>query len=117
MVFHHKNNTAMAQTKLDQSILRIVQAYKKSLENDLRVEKVIIFGSQAKGTAKSWSDIDVAVVSRNFGHDRIDEGVLLSRYTDTIDFRIEPHPFHPDELDDKWSSLANEIRTYGIVVA
>jgi predicted nucleotidyltransferase len=54
----------MAQKQLDKAILRIVQAYKKSIENVLDVKKVIVFGSQAKGTAKSWSDIDVVVVFR-----------------------------------------------------
>lgn len=106
----------MAQKQLDQSIVKSVQAYKKALERSLLVEKVILFGSQVKGTAKSWSDIDVAVVSKGFGRDRVDESVLLSRYTDNIDLRIEPHPFHPDELNDKWNSLAREIQTHGVVI-
>jgi hypothetical protein len=46
--------------------------------------------------------------SEKFGHDRVDERVLLSRYTDTIDLRIEPHPYHPDELNDVWDPLARK---------
>jgi predicted nucleotidyltransferase len=106
----------MVKKHLDLSILQSVQAYKKALKSVLSIDKVIVFGSQAKGTAKSWSDIDVAVVSKKFGHDRIDEGVLLSRYADDIDLRIEPHPYHPDGLIDKYDPLAKEIRIYGVVI-
>ena len=105
----------MAQ-KLNISILNKVKQYKKLLQEKIPVEKVIVFGSQVKGTAKSYSDIDVAVISRIFGKDRHDEGVLLSRFVDGIDVRIEPHPYHPTDLKDKWDALACEINKYGIIV-
>lgn len=80
--------------------------------------RLIVFGSQAKGTASSWSDIDVCVVSDTFGRDRHTERVKLmhARRSDRL-LDIEPHPFHPKDLKDKYDPLAAEIRRYGIQVA
>ncbi len=35
------------------------------LKKDEKVQKIILFGSRAKGTAKSGSDIDLAIVGEN----------------------------------------------------
>ena len=32
----------------------------------LHIERVLLFGSYTKGTANTWSDIDVAIVSKDF---------------------------------------------------
>ncbi|MEK7166007.1 MAG: nucleotidyltransferase domain-containing protein [Patescibacteria group bacterium] len=106
----------MARKRLNSTILKLIQRYKNSLEKNFPVTEVIVFGSQAKGTAKEWSDIDVCVVSPILGKDRHDERLMLSRYVDDIDLRIEPHPYHPRDLLDKWDPLAYEIRKYGIKV-
>lgn len=39
---------------------------------------------------------------------------MLVRDDTTID--IEPHPYHPKDLLEKYDSLAHEIRTYGKVI-
>jgi len=53
----------MAQTR--QKIKRVVSRYIRNLESlGIDVQKVIIFGSQAKGTFNEDSDIDIAVVSK-----------------------------------------------------
>jgi len=102
--------------KLDKKIVQIIRKYKRLLEQKMPIEQVIVFGSQVKGTAHKWSDIDVAVVSPKLGQDRHDEGVMLSRFVDDVDLRIEPHPYHPRDLKDKWDPLAAEIRKHGIPV-
>lgn len=83
-------------------------------EAGIPVEKLIIFGSHAKGTAKSGSDIDLCVVSQKFGKDRPKERLQLMRIQDDRTMDIEPHPYDPKELLDKWDPLAHEIRRYGI---
>ena len=80
------------------------------------VEKMLVFGSQAKGTAHLGSDIDIAVISKKFGKDYSKERVRLMRLGDSVSLAIEPHPFHPDDLNDRWSTLAQEIIKYGIPV-
>ena len=37
---------------------------------NIRIERAILFGSYAKGTAGQWSDIDVALVSSDFSGSR-----------------------------------------------
>jgi len=82
--------------------------------NGLPIERLIIFGSYTKGTAKPWSDIDLCVVSKRFGKNRHTERVWLMKLRDLKTLDIEPHPYHPRDLADKWDPLAQEIRKYGI---
>ena len=42
------------------------------------LDGAILFGSWAKGTAHEASDIDLAILSRDFGKDRFQEGALLN---------------------------------------
>ena len=104
---------------LDHRILDIVHQYGLMLQSEgIPYTRLIVFGSQVKGSAHSWSDIDVCVVSDRFGKDRHTERVKLmhARRNDVL-LDIEPHPYHPNDLEDKYDPLASEIRTYGIQVA
>lgn len=78
---------------------------------------MIVFGSHAKGTNHEWSDIDVCVVSPRLGNEVFDEMVALDKLTASIDDRIEPHPMNPTDLNNKYDTLATEIRKYGIQVS
>lgn len=61
------------------------------------------------------SDIDVAVVSKNFGKDRVEEGMLLFRIAGKIDPRLEPVPISQKIYeDDTWIPLIHEIREKGV---
>lgn len=92
----------------------IKRYYQKLLRTGIPVEQMILFGSQAKGTARQWSDVDVCVVSPSFGKEPFRELVRLKQLTSDIDSLIEPVPYHPDDLADKYDPLAKEIRTHGI---
>ena len=103
---------------LNHRILDVVRQYGIILRHDgIAYSRLIVFGSQAKGTAHSWSDIDVCVVSDAFGKDRHTERVKLMhvRRDDAL-LDIEPHPFHPKDLQDKYDPLASEICKYGVLV-
>lgn len=80
----------------------------------IKVSKAYLFGSFAKGKAKKDSDIDVCIVSHSFSKDYFAEMVRLRKHSLKIDSRIEPVPFLPEDLNDKYSTLASEIRKYGI---
>lgn len=48
-------------------IVKAANYLKESLqENGVRVDKLIVFGSQARGTAKKDSDIDIVIISKDF---------------------------------------------------
>jgi predicted nucleotidyltransferase len=46
-------------------IQRIVKEYIAKLAPEIRVRKVILFGSYAHGSPHEWSDIDIAVISED----------------------------------------------------
>lgn len=108
----------MAQAPvLNDYTMSTVRLYAEALRRQGVVfSHLIVFGSQAKGTAKKWSDIDVCVVSPQFGKDRHTERVSLMRVRDDRLLDIEPHPYNPKDLADKYDPLASEIRKYGIPV-
>lgn len=95
---------------VNQSVQRFLVAIRQ------RVQAAYLYGSQVKGTAAEWSDIDVAVVSPDFSADLFQERLMLMRLAAQIDDRIEPHPFTPDDFNDT-DPLVSEIRRTGVRVA
>jgi len=101
----------------NKEIKKIVSEYKKLLKKEgVEFNKIYLFGSYAKSHPRDWSDIDVAVVSKKFGKDFLKEQLLLDRIADKVDYAIEPHPFCPRDIKDKWSILALEIKRHGIIL-
>lgn len=82
----------------------------------IHVLQAILFGSYAKGVAGKDSDIDIAIVSAQFGRDPIKEMMFLRRLALQVDSHIEPIPLSPVGLADSYSSFSHEIRTHGIPV-
>ncbi|PIU68743.1 hypothetical protein COS81_02790 [candidate division WWE3 bacterium CG06_land_8_20_14_3_00_42_16] len=108
----------MAQrTNLNRKKLTILRRYARFLrDNGLQIEKMIVFGSVAKGTACKESDLDVCVVSSLFGKDPIEESMRLSKLAMEIDYSLEPHPYSPKDLQEKFDPLAAEIRKHGVEI-
>lgn len=91
-----------------------IKDYKESLKKEkVKFKTIYLFGSYAKEKQHEWSDIDLAVVSDNFGNDYTKESVLLNRIADKINFLIQAHPFNSKQLRDPYSTVASEIRKYG----
>lgn len=105
----------MVQTTiLNGTPLQLIRLYREHLmRNGVPVSRMILFGSYAKGTEKPWSDLDLCVVSDSFGRDDYEETVRLKKLTTAIDSMIEPHPYHPKDLENPYDPLAYEIRTTG----
>jgi len=106
----------MVKKSLKPDILKLVKQYGVLIKGKLPVQKFIVFGSQAKGTTHEWSDIDICIVSPQFGKDFFEEKLMLDRYTDKISSKIEPTPMNPITLKSKYNTLSTEIRKYGIEV-
>jgi uncharacterized protein len=102
---------------LKKNELNIVNEYVNLLkQKGVDVSKVILFGSYAKGTAKPESDIDVAIISSQFGKNNLKEMMFLRRIALKIDSHLEPLPFSPKDMNDRYSTLAQEIIKYGITI-
>jgi len=56
----------------------------------VHVEKALLYGSVAVGRQTTDSDLDIAVVSSDFGHDRFNEGKMLMQIAWRIDPRFTP---------------------------
>ncbi|MFH0798620.1 MAG: nucleotidyltransferase domain-containing protein [Pseudomonadota bacterium] len=97
---------------------KIAAAYaRKLLRHGFPGAKVFLFGSQAKGTAHHWSDIDVCVVSKRFSGKKWDWYEKQLWYARrSVNPHIEPIGMSPDEFENV-SPLAEEIRKTGIRVA
>ncbi len=106
----------MAQKAITPSVLKIVRKYGRVVAQAMPVEKIIVFGSHAKGRGVVDSDIDVCIVSPKLGKDWFEESLTLDRLTDNISTKIEAHPMSPRDLMNKYDTLASEIRKYGIDV-
>ena len=107
----------MAKKKLSKKITVQVQRYIAILKKDkLPIQKILVYGSYAKGTPHKWSDIDIGIISPNFSDDRFEERIKLMRIGDEIDTAIEPHPFTPEDFEDKYYSLAQEVKKTGIKI-
>lgn len=87
----------MASTK--STIVKVVKQYAARLiENNIAVQRVILFGSCSKGTAREDSDIDIAVISSEFNGDRYLDRRPIVPLRRGIDTRIEPIPFMPEDF-------------------
>jgi predicted nucleotidyltransferase len=81
-------------------------------ESGLQVEKLVLFGSQAKGFAREDSDIDVAVVSPDFRDKDIFDRVEMTAKagSDTIMKFIVPLDLvmlTPEEYESRSSPIAS----------
>lgn len=75
----------------------------------------MLYGSYAKDRERPDSDIDMAIVSKDFGKDRTKEGMMLFRIAGSVDVRIEPVPISLESYEkDTWIPLIYEIRVNGI---
>ena len=101
---------------VEKAIRQKIDAFIKELKkHKIKVVKVVLFGSRASGRAHEYSDIDVAVVSPDFGKDSYREGANLFEIACAIDSRIEPVPISLSSYEnDTWIPIIYEIRKNGI---
>jgi predicted nucleotidyltransferase len=98
-------------------VLKEVKDYIRVLKNhNIKIEKVILFGSFVKNKNHKYSDIDLAIVSSQFKKDTIDSMMLLSRLTSGVSDRIEPIALTPEDMKSKYHPLIGEIKKYGQIV-
>lgn len=101
----------MASSK--SSVINLIKKYIVRLkENNISVEKVLLFGSYIKGTPREDSDIDIAVISSAFKGDRYSDRRFIIPFRRGIDSRIDPIPFTPEDFA-KGGILIDEIKSTG----
>jgi predicted nucleotidyltransferase len=91
--------------------LDIAQKYATVVNANYDSIRIFLFGSYAKGNFNDDSDIDIAVVLKDYSNE-IDMQLELMRLRRKIDSRIEPHPFRESEFE-RSNPIVNEIIKYG----
>jgi predicted nucleotidyltransferase len=86
------------------------------VENNIAVEQAYLYGSFANGRSHKDSDIDVVIVSRQFGESRYDNSVRIMKFRRGIDLRISPLGYHPDDFVAD-NLIPYEAMTKGIRIA
>lgn len=84
----------MAKKQIEVSIKKYLEELRSK---NIRVEKAILYGSLAAGTADEDSDIDLAIISPDLGRDRFTEAVMLKKLTFGVDLNISPRPYSVEQ--------------------
>ena len=86
-------------------IIAKVKQFSDLVNREMRIKKIVLYGSHAKGCAGEESDIDVAVIVDSLDGDFLDIESRLFKLRRAVDVRIEPVLFVEDETDDFLESI------------
>lgn len=87
--------------------------FKLLVSKHFDLDKVVLFGSYAKGNPKEDSDIDVAIIVNSISKDYFSYAPLLWKLRREIDDRIEPILI---EKDHDESGFLSEILNTGLII-
>ncbi|MFC1495928.1 nucleotidyltransferase domain-containing protein [Candidatus Margulisiibacteriota bacterium] len=103
----------------DPKVRKKIKCFLDEFKKVAPMERAIVFGSYARGRAKKWSDIDLAIVSKRFeGISRFRRLVLLGKLAwKAKSTEIEAIGFTPKEYKtvNKYD-LLHEIKENGITI-
>ena len=67
--------------------------------NGINIYQAYVFGSAIKDMADEYSDIDIAIVSKDFSGIPYYDVKKVSKYRRAIDLRLEIHPFSLKDIN------------------
>ena len=102
-----------------EEVLAKVKEYLAIITSEgITISKAFIYGSQARGTATSESDIDVMIVSPQFDKQKEKYAPLLWGGKKRCEYRIEPYPVGEQRfLTDESSPIIAVVKEEGVEVA
>ena len=101
--------------KVPREIIKLIEEFIKLVKaENISIDKVILFGSYAKGTNRADSDIDLAIVSRDFSEENcIDNMEMLLSKANLLKVDIQTIPFSIEEYNSP-KGIMEEILSTGI---
>ncbi len=107
----------MAKSKVIEAIRYFEERLKA---NKMSVSKILLFGSQARGNAFAESDVDIVLISRDFGNKDIYKRLELIKDAEIATIRKFMIPLDivmmtPEEFKSG-SSLVSEFAKHGTVL-
>jgi uncharacterized protein len=103
----HKGTAEMDKTE----VVNIARRFASEIMSHYDCKRVFLFGSRAKGTGHEESDIDIAVILKDYDN-IMDIQLELMKLQCKIDSRIEPHLFREKDFHAA-NPIVNEILKYG----
>jgi predicted nucleotidyltransferase len=100
-------------TKSD--INNIVSRFISLVSDEFPLNTVYLFGSYANGTAKEYSDVDLAIVSDKFEGSRFVDKQKLNKYILKTSIDLEIHPFKTEDFTDD-NPFVKEILQTGLKI-
>lgn len=97
----------------NEAVIKIAEEYAEEVTKILEPKAIVLFGSYAKGTANSGSDIDIAVIFDDFTDDFLEVSKQLYKLRRDISADIEPVLL--DTTCDKSGFVAEVLKT-GVVI-
>ena len=100
----------------EEQLKEVIDYFKNQLiEEGIRISKIILFGSQAVGTATDDSDIDLVVVSEDFADKNLFEKIKLLNKADAKTIKKFMVPLDvilmsPKEFESESSIMAGYAR-------
>jgi len=94
-------------------IIKLIEEFVKLVkEENIAIDKVILFGWYAKGTNREDSDIDLAIVSRDFSEENcIDIMELLLSKANLLKVDIQTIPFSIEEYNSPKEIMEKILNT------
>lgn len=99
------------------AVLKILARFRGALESQqVKIDKLILYGSYASGTSREGSDIDVVVISKDFaGKDYWERTEILSRAVYEVFEPIEAVAVTPEEWNKGESAVVEYARAGQVV--
>jgi predicted nucleotidyltransferase len=107
--------------KPNRKVIEIVRRFKSQESRKYGIEKVILFGSQARGTQKKNSDIDLIIVVRNKIKDRPGFMTSLIKEWHSVHKINKPVDFLPYSVKEfnklaRGTTIVSQALSEGVVV-
>ena len=94
-----------------------ISQFIKELDSEqLPIKKIYLYGSYSRGEEHEWSDIDLGVVTEPFAEDSFAETVHLQKIAHRINPILSPVSLRPEDMDNRFCSLAQTIQREGQLI-
>ena len=106
----------MAEILTHEQLDKTIKDYLSKLKGKIKIDKVILFGSYARGTATEFSDVDLLIISKDLPPDepKCKNGFYLDNLAGDFNPRLEVMAINPQKLNNSIEKgFFEEILTTG----
>jgi predicted nucleotidyltransferase len=101
----------------DEAINKARQLIELLKTNGIDIFEAYLFGSVAMGKEDEYSDIDIAIVSKEFTGVPFYDVKKVSKFRRAVDLRLEIHPFSLSDILNDPPLFFSDIKSKGIRVS